>query len=66
MSIKTETSKLSALEILSELKEWLSDNCYMQSEPPIVAYLADGSEITQIDCINAINTVLGQLETKGV
>lgn len=57
---------ITALKTLVELREWLSDNCYMQSEPSIVSYLEDGKEITQMECIKAINVILKQLETKGV
>lgn len=57
---------ITAIKTLVELREWLSDNCYMQSEPSIVSYLEDGKEITQMECIKAINVILKQLETKGV
>lgn len=57
---------ITVFKTLVELREWLSDNCYMQAEPSVVSYLEDGEEITQMDCIEAIDIILKQLETKGV
>ena len=57
---------ITALKTLVELREWLSDNYHMQSEPSIISYLEDGKEITQMECIKAINVILKQLETNGV
>lgn len=57
---------MTAFKTLVELRAWLSDNCYMQAEPATVSYTEDGKEITQVDCIEAIDVILKQLETKGV
>lgn len=57
---------ITVFKTLVELREWLSDNYYMQAEPSVISYLEDGEEITQMDCIEAIDVILKQLETKGV
>lgn len=50
-----------ALDILIELRCWLADNVNMQAEPAIVAHLPNGYQLTQADCIEAIDVLLHQL-----
>ncbi|WP_376869136.1 hypothetical protein AB5G97_01195 [Aeromonas veronii] len=52
---------LTALDILLELRCWLADNVEMQAEPAIVAHLPNGYQLTQADCIEAIDALLHQL-----
>ncbi|MDM5064998.1 hypothetical protein OB934_19640 [Aeromonas salmonicida] len=52
---------LTALDILLELRGWLEDNAQMQAEPAIVAHLPNGYQLTQADCIEAIDALLHQL-----
>lgn len=52
---------ITALDILIELRCWLEDNVQMQAEPAIVAHLPNGYQLTQADCIEAIDTLLHQL-----
>ncbi|MCX7132178.1 hypothetical protein [Aeromonas sp.] len=52
---------LTTLDILLELRCWLEDNVHMQAEPAIVAHLPNGYQLTQADCIEAIDTLLHQL-----
>lgn len=52
---------LTALDILIELRCWLTDNVEMQAEPTIEAHLPNGYLLTQADCIEAIDTLLHQL-----
>ncbi|MGL5306090.1 MAG: hypothetical protein ACRC9Y_07940 [Aeromonas veronii] len=52
---------LIALDILLELRCWLADNVEMQAEPAIVAHLPNGYQLTQADCIEAIDALLHQL-----
>jgi hypothetical protein len=52
---------LTVLDILIELRCWLADNVDMQAEPAIVAHLANGYQLTQADCIEAIDALLHQL-----
>ncbi|MDM5149139.1 hypothetical protein [Aeromonas salmonicida] len=52
---------LTALDILLELRCWLADNVEMQTEPAIVAHLPNGYQLTQADCIEAIDALLHQL-----
>ena len=52
---------LTPLDILLELRCWLADNIHMQAEPPIVAHLPNGYQLTQADCIEAIDALLHQL-----
>ncbi|MFM5351614.1 hypothetical protein [Aeromonas dhakensis] len=52
---------LTALDILLELRGWLADNVQMQADPAIVAYLPNGYQLTQADCIEVIDVLLHQL-----
>ncbi|QWZ86039.1 hypothetical protein [Aeromonas sp. FDAARGOS 1404] len=52
---------LTPLDILLELRCWLADNIEMQAEPAIVAHLPNGYQLTQADCIEAIDALLYQL-----
>ncbi|RKJ86176.1 hypothetical protein D6R50_17900 [Aeromonas veronii] len=52
---------LTTLDILIELRGWLADNLEMQSEPAIVAHLPSGYQLTQSDCVEAIDALLHQL-----
>ena len=52
---------LTALDILFELRCWLEDNVQMQAEPAIVAHLPNGYQLTQSDCVEAIDSLLHQL-----
>ncbi|MCZ0752248.1 hypothetical protein [Aeromonas enteropelogenes] len=52
---------LTTLDILLELRCWLEDNVQMQAEPAIVAHLPNGYQLTQADCIEAIDALLHQL-----
>ncbi|WP_257982363.1 hypothetical protein, partial [Aeromonas salmonicida] len=54
-------SHLTALDILLELRCWLEDNVQMQAEPAIVAHLPNGYQLTQSDCVEAIDALLHQL-----
>ncbi|MCA4701838.1 hypothetical protein [Aeromonas hydrophila] len=54
-------SHLTALDILLELRGWLADNVQMQAEPVIVAHQPNGYQLTQVDCIEAIDALLHQL-----
>ena len=61
MNLTPGKAHLTALDILIELRGWLADNIQMQAEPTIVAHLANGYRLTQVDCIEAIDTLLHQL-----
>ena len=61
MNLVPGTSHLTALDILLELRFWLADNVEMQAEPAIVAYLPNGYQLTQSDCVEAIDALLHQL-----
>ena len=52
---------ITALDILIELRCWLEDNVQMQAEPAIVAHLPNGYQLTQSDCVEAIDALLRQL-----
>lgn len=52
---------LTALDILIELRCWLEDNVEMQAEPAIVAHLPNGYQLTQADCVEAIDALQHQL-----
>ncbi len=52
---------LTILDILIELRCWLADNVEMQATPAIVAHLPNGYQLTQADCVEAIDTLLHQL-----
>ena len=52
---------LTTLDILLELRGWLADNIEMQAEPAIVAHLPSGYQLTQSDCVEAIDALLHQL-----
>jgi hypothetical protein len=52
---------LTAIDILIELRCWLEDNVQMQTQPAIVAHLPNGYQLTQADCIEAIDALLHQL-----
>ena len=52
---------LTALDILLELRGWLADNVQMQAAPAIVAHLPNGYQLTQADCVEAIDALLHQL-----
>ena len=52
---------LTTLDILIELRGWLADNVEMQAEPAIVAHLPSGYQLTQSDCVDAIDALLHQL-----
>ncbi|AYK19725.1 hypothetical protein [Aeromonas veronii] len=54
-------TQLTNIDILIELRCWLADNVEMQAEPAIVAHLPNGYQLTQTDCIEAIDTLLHQL-----
>ncbi|MGL6453125.1 hypothetical protein [Aeromonas veronii] len=61
MTLTPGKSHLTALDILIELRCWLEDNVQMQAEPAIVAHLPNGYQLTQADCIEAIDALLHQL-----
>jgi hypothetical protein len=61
MIIPTGKSHLTALDILIELRGWLEDNIQMQAEPAIVTHLPNGYQLTQADCIEAIDALLYRL-----
>ncbi|MGE6162424.1 hypothetical protein [Aeromonas salmonicida] len=61
MNLVPGTSHLTALDILIELRGWLADNVQMQAAPAIVAHLPSGYQLTQADCIEAIDALLHQL-----
>ena len=61
MNLIPGKAHLTALDILLELRGWLADNVQMQAEPTIVAHLPNGYQLTQADCIEAIDTLLHQL-----
>ncbi|XAG68820.1 hypothetical protein MRM75_19805 [bacterium 19CA06SA08-2] len=61
MNQSPSKSHLTALDILIELRCWLADNVEMQAEPAIVAHLPSGYQLTQADCIEAIDALLHQL-----
>ena len=61
MNIPPSKTHLTALDILIELRCWLADNVEMQAEPAIVAHLPNGYQLTQADCIEAIDSLLHQL-----
>ena len=61
MTLTPGKSHLTTLDILLELRGWLADNVQMQAEPAIVAHLPSGYQLTQADCIEAIDTLLHQL-----
>ena len=61
MNLPSGNAHLTALDILIELRGWLADNVEMQAEPAIVAHLPSGYQLTQADCIEAIDALLHQL-----
>ena len=61
MNLVPGTSHLTALDILLELRCWLADNVEMQAEPAIVAHLPSGYQLTQSDCVEAIDALLHHL-----
>ncbi|MDQ1886239.1 hypothetical protein RA180_19785 [Aeromonas salmonicida] len=61
MNLTLGKAHLTALDILIELRCWLEDNLEMQAEPAIVAHLPNGYQLTQADCIEAIDALLHQL-----
>ena len=61
MNLIPNKAHLTALDILLELRGWLADNVQMQAEPAIVAHQPNGYQLTQVDCIEAIDTLLHQL-----
>ena len=54
-------SHLTTLDILIELRGWLQDNSQQQAEPAIVAHLPNGYQLTQADCVEAIDALLHRL-----
>ena len=61
MNLPLGKTHLTALDILLELRGWLADNVQMQAEPAIVAHLPSGYQLTQADCIEAIDALLHHL-----
>ncbi|WP_338883779.1 hypothetical protein [Aeromonas hydrophila] len=61
MNLTQGKTHLTALDILLELRCWLEDNVQMQAEPAIVAHLPNCYQLTQADCIEAIDALLHQL-----
>lgn len=61
MNVPPGKSHLTALDILIELRCWLADNVQMQVAPAIVAHLPNGYQLTQADCVEAIDALLHQL-----
>jgi hypothetical protein len=61
MTLTPGKSHLTSLDILLELRCWLADNIEMQAAPAIVAHLPSGYQLTQADCIEAIDALLHQL-----
>ena len=61
MTLTLGKSHLTTLDILLELRGWLADNVEMQAEPAIVAHLPSGYQLTQSDCVDAIDALLHQL-----
>ncbi|WP_368196143.1 hypothetical protein [Aeromonas sp. R2-2] len=61
MNQTPDKSHLTALDILIKLRNWLADNVEMQAEPAIVAHLPNGYQLTQSDCVEAIDALLHQL-----
>lgn len=61
MNIPLGKSHLTTLDILIELRCWLADNIQMQAEPAIVAHQPNGYQLTQVDCVDAIDALLYQL-----
>jgi hypothetical protein len=61
MNILSGKLHLTVLDILIELRGWLADNVQMQPAPAIVAHLPNGYQLTQADCIEAIDALLHQL-----
>lgn len=56
-----DKSHLTTIDILIELRSWLEDSSQMQAEPAIVAHLPNGYQLTQADCVEAIDAVLYRL-----
>ncbi|QXC32364.1 hypothetical protein [Aeromonas sp. FDAARGOS 1407] len=61
MTLSPGKSYLTAFDILLELRCWLADSLEMQAEPAIVAHLPSGYQLTQSDCVEAIDALLHQL-----
>ncbi len=61
MNRSPDKSNLTALDILLDLRGWLADNVEMQAEPAIVAHLPNGYQLTQADCVEAIDALLHHL-----
>lgn len=61
MNQTPDKAHLTALDILIELRNRLADNVEMQAEPAIVAHLSSGYQLTQSDCVEAIDALLHQL-----
>ncbi len=63
MNLTSAKSHLTALDILIELRCWLTDNVEMQAEPTIVAHQPNCYRLTQADCIEAIDAQLQKRQT---
>jgi hypothetical protein len=61
MNLIPNKAHLTALDILLELRGWLADNVQMQAAPAIVAHLPSGHQLTQSDCVEAIDALLHHL-----
>lgn len=61
MNLIPGKAHLTDLDILIELRCWLADNVEMQAAPAIVAHLPSGYQLTQADCIEAIDVLLQRL-----
>ncbi|HEH9425778.1 TPA: hypothetical protein SIA32_000959 [Aeromonas sobria] len=61
MNLTLGKTHLTPLDILIELRGWLADNIQMQAEPAIVAHLPSGYQLTQTDCVEAIDALLHPL-----
>jgi hypothetical protein len=61
MNLIPGKAHLTDLDILIELRCWLADNVEMQAAPAIVAHLPSGYQLTQADCIEAIDALLQRL-----
>ncbi|MGY3854308.1 hypothetical protein ACW5W8_16000 [Aeromonas aquatilis] len=64
MNIPPGKSHLTVIDILIELRCWLADNVQMQAAPAIVAHLPSGHQLTQADCVEAIDAQLHQLQLR--
>ncbi|MGL5565992.1 MAG: hypothetical protein ACRDC4_09720 [Plesiomonas sp.] len=57
MTLTPGKSHLTTLDILLEPRCWLADNVQMQAAPAIVAHLPNGYQLTQADCVEAIDAL---------